>query len=1452
MTPKSPKEQPLLSILCQGRNDSYMGNFTWRLSTVLNKLAENVVMLGLEERVEILVSDWGSENPLYTVLELTEPARLLVKYLVVPPELAARYDRDAGFSVPHAINSVARRARGRYLMFSDSDVYLPMETMAKLVHYLELGHFHSFDLRNSFFWASKYHIPNDFIADSPYREHVEEHIARHGAGYAYEKVNTEDFMGCGVCLLMSRDMWFGSTGWDERLIYMGWNDIDFTRRLLFKYRFDDLANHGMTFFHLEHYRDRFNPNYAQENKKKLNPYLEPTVIAPNPDDWGLARHPLHFVDGFGVALDPATGLSPSGVLCRFDTGAKPKSVRQIEAENPIYRGIADRFPFEPHSWFTNGEAIEILLQMLKPETVCEIGSWMGASARCFASAPSVKTVVCIDHWDRYRVEKYQPGIHPEHLMNNMYEQFLANAVHAGVADKICPVRLDSDSAAAYCREQGLRFDLIYVDGDHTTVGAKADILRYFPLLTEGGYLCGDDWSWQKEPDNVAGAVVAAAREHDWQVHYHGNFWLAIPGGYSVQPLTIEVLQAIKPVRRAPAAPAAKPAAAAELDNIIAPEIKGDELYRLIVDISAREPIATILEIGSSAGGGSTEAFVTGIAANPAAPRLFCMEVSRPRFEELQKRYADRGFVSCYNTSSVPLSAFPAPAQVESFYGSTSTNLNHYPLERILGWLKQDIDYVAGSGFDRDGIALIKSENGIEQFDMVLIDGSEFTGEAELERVYGARWLLLDDVNAYKNYANYQRLKNDPGYELYRENWSLRNGYAVFRKKDEELPVHFFTIVLNGMPFIRYHAEVLKSLPFKWHWHIVEGVAELVHDTAWSLQLGGKVSDAFHRDGRSIDGTTEYLDELERLFPGQVTLYRKPKGELWQGKLEMVQAPVENLPEQCLLWQVDVDEFWTAEQVKTVRSLFLAHPEKTAAFYWCHFFVGPRLMVGSRNCYSQNPDMEWLRTWRFTKGCRWIAHEPPRLHRFLDGGGSVDLACIDPFRHAETERAGLVFQHFAYVLPEQLSFKETYYGYRGALACWRNLQEQKRFPLRLRDFFPWVCDDTTVVPVEQRGVVPIPLPGSNPARQPVTVVDGVFYQMNHTGIARVWTSLLTQWAGTEFGDSLVVLDRAGTAPRVPGIRYRSVPCYQAGEWDRTMLQAVCDEEGAEAFVSTYYSTPLTTPSLFLAHDMIPEFTDFYDLADAQWQEKHHAINRASAFVAVSQSTARDLARLYPDLENRVAVAHNGIDRDVFSPAPEEEVADFRRRHGLDKPYFVFIGMRQAYKNGLLPLLALQLVPDPEAFTLLYVGGGPVLEPEMKALAGNLDVRVAALSDRDLVCAYSGAEALIYPSTYEGFGLPILEAMACRCPVITCQNSSIPEVAGAAALYVSHSDPRELADAMLQIATPEVRRHLIHLGDRQVAKFSWKKMADTVRELICREFPADGDRGEIETHAAQAAL
>ncbi len=494
----------------------------------------------------------------------------------------------------------------------------------------------------------------------------------------------------------------------------------------------------------------------------------------------------------------------------------------------------------------------------------------------------------------------------------------------------------------------------------------------------------------------------------------------------------------------------------ELDLVIPPEIKDDELYEIIQQLSQHADITTVLEIGSSAGGGSTEAFVKGLQKNPHTTKLFCMEVSVPRFQQLQSRYQHDSFVHCYNVSSVPISCFPSERELELFYSFIPTALNNYPLEQVMGWLRQDIDYIRQTNAPENGIRLIKQENDIKTFDMVLIDGSEFLGRAELEEVYGARIILLDDINGFKNYHNRQRLLADPNYDLLHENVQLRNGYSVFIKKtDAPLPIHFFTIVLNGEPFIRHHIDIFQQLTCRWHWHIVEGVADLVNDTAWSVSNGGQITDELHANGLSNDGTSTYLDELKTRYPDQVTIYRQPAGKFWNGKLEMVNAPLAHINEECLLWQVDSDELWDREALEKLRALFLKHPEKTAAYLHCDYFVGPHKFVSSLNTWATYP-CDWLRVWRYRPGLTWSAHEPP----VLVSKNGRDVASLSPFSRDETIAAGITFQHFAYTLESQVRFKEIYYGYCNAVACWQRLQKASG-PVKAADYLPWALPDAIV-------------------------------------------------------------------------------------------------------------------------------------------------------------------------------------------------------------------------------------------------------------------------------------------------------------------------------------------------------------------------------------------------------
>jgi glycosyltransferase involved in cell wall biosynthesis len=900
-----------------------------------------------------------------------------------------------------------------------------------------------------------------------------------------------------------------------------------------------------------------------------------------------------------------------------------------------------------------------------------------------------------------------------------------------------------------------------------------------------------------------------------------------------------------------------------LNTLITPEVFQDEFYEAIIHLARSARIDTVLEIGSSSGGGSTLAWVEGLRQNPYHPNLYCMEVSRVRWAALKERWEGEGFVECFLGSSVRPDQFPSVAEVRHFLETVDGPLREYPVEQVLSWLAQDLAYIENENVPSACISEIKRTRGIQHFGAVLIDGSEFTGDAELDEVYGAEYILLDDTQTYKCYSARQRLLHDPGYEMIADNPGLRNGYSIFQRRrrtkldllPDDTPIHFFTIVLNGEPFIRHHIEVLRQLPFRWHWHIVEGAAELVHDTAWSKSTGGELPTDQHHGGLSKDGTTAYLDQLASEYSNEVSIYRPPAGQHWDGKTAMVAEPLRHIFEECVLWQMDADELWTAEQMKRCRDMFLRSPEKAAAWFWCHYFVGPELVVASRNCYSQNPNQEWLRAWRYRPGMKWLTHEPPVLAERLNDGTWMDVAAGPTFSHRETEAAGLVFQHFAYVTEAQLSFKERYYGYSGAIEAWRALQLRRDFPLRLKEVFPWVTDETVIHTTQSMGVHA--LAGQDPVtgkwhfssdssiapktNVPTILVDGVFFQLNNTGISIVWQEILKVWGSSDIASRIRVLDRGGSAPRIPGIEYREVPMFDPDDLgkDSLMLQGICDELHAGVFISTYYSSPTRTPSVSLIYDMIPERLGLGD-SDWQWVRKTLDIQRANRFVCISNSTATDLARLHPEIgPERISTVHLAAPSN-FKPQSESALAAFRSKHGLDKDYLFLVGERigihvntQGYKNTALAFRAWSLLPPEDRQDLLIVcaGGRKDLEEELRILAPHADVRIIRFTAEELPLAYAGAVALVYPSLYEGFGLPVVEAMACGCPVITCRRASIPEVAGEAALYVDPWDPTETASSLLRVwRVAEDRMHHIRLGIEQAAGFSYQNAADLLAGIL----------------------
>jgi glycosyltransferase involved in cell wall biosynthesis len=242
----------------------------------------------------------------------------------------------------------------------------------------------------------------------------------------------------------------------------------------------------------------------------------------------------------------------------------------------------------------------------------------------------------------------------------------------------------------------------------------------------------------------------------------------------------------------------------------------------------------------------------------------------------------------------------------------------------------------------------------------------------------------------------------------------------------------------------------------------------------------------------------------------------------------------------------------------------------------------------------------------------------------------------------------------------------------------------------------------------------------------------------------------------------------------------------------------------------------------------------------------SVRRAQRVLAVSESTKRDLVQYYGLSPAKVDVVHNGVDR-AFRPLPADVVAAFRRQAGLPDRFLLFVGTLEPRKNVVRLIEAYARLPK-ERPPLVLVGGKGWLYDQIFARVEALNLSnqvhfVGYVLAEDLPLWYNAADLFVYPSLYEGFGLPPLEAMACGTAVITSTASSLPEVVGTAGQMVDPTDTQALATAMEQVLTArDVREQMQAAGLAQAQGFTWEQTAqrtvDSYRRALTAEEGATG--------------
>lgn len=281
-----------------------------------------------------------------------------------------------------------------------------------------------------------------------------------------------------------------------------------------------------------------------------------------------------------------------------------------------------------------------------------------------------------------------------------------------------------------------------------------------------------------------------------------------------------------------------------------------------------------------------------------------------------------------------------------------------------------------------------------------------------------------------------------------------------------------------------------------------------------------------------------------------------------------------------------------------------------------------------------------------------------------------------------------------------------------------------------------------------------------------------------------------------------------------------------------IKQVCQDNNYDVFVPTYYNPyflELITdkPFVLTVYDMIHELFPQYFSNDPYRviENKKKLIYKATRIIAVSHNTKKDILRIFPDIDGeKIHVIHHG------SSIKIEECS----KVNLPKNYILYLGSRADYKNFRFLVNAIKpILKENPDLVLLAAGGGEFKDYEINYIEDkglSQQIKQKNFEEDQLGHFYKNAKFFVFPSQYEGFGIPVLESMACGCPIILSNSASFPEVAGDAGIYFDSTSEEDLRSKIRMLLDDDnLRIQLSEKGLEQVKKFDWKVAAEQCLEV-----------------------